>query len=460
MTRHPEQSGSAVAKHITVKAAFAGKSMCLLGSMLPVCHEPGTTAVLIRKSTKQIQGSGGLFDAAVELYRKVDPKLKIKTRDLILEFSSGAKLQMTYLDHEKDRDNLQGKEFSLIMLDECQQLSYGNVMYATTRCRSTRVSYTPRVIATANPDYDSWLRHWVEFALDERGIPIRKDEYPKRYYFRSGTSVLWYNSLKEAQEVHGYGPDAGIKSFCFIPGNIYDNPIGLERNKDYVSTLMAAPRVDMERLLLGSWYARESASGLFKREWVTEVDYPPMKVAKRIRSWDLAASTVSDSNPDPDYTVGLLMSKKKEGAITVEHVHRFRDRPHKVREEIFRVAEMDGRDVTISIPLDPGATAGAYCRQLARDLIERGFVVKLVRPEKAKLQRFRPFAAIAEAGFVEVVRGDWNSDFYTELEQFTGQKNSGHDDQCDCASDGFYLLTKDMSLPDFALPDLSQAPIF
>jgi predicted phage terminase large subunit-like protein len=409
-------------------AAFAGKSMCLLGSMLPICHEPGTSAILVRKSTKQLDGSGGLFDAAAELYRKVDPKLKIKTRDLTFVFSSGAKLQMTYLDHPKDRDNFQGKEYSLILLDECQQLSYANVMYVATRCRSTRVTYKPRIIATANPDYDSWLRPWVEFALDERGIPVRKEVYPKRFYYRSGQDILWYDSLEEAEAIHGKGDDSGIKSFCFIPGNIYDNPIGLEKNKDYVSTLMAAPRVEMERLLLGSWYARESTSGIFKREWCTEVIFPNYNTTRRVRSWDLASTKPSEANSDPDWTAGVLMSREKTGVVTVEDMTRIRDRPHVVKELIFDTAKRDGKDTIVTIPLDPGATAGAYCRQIQRELIEMGYTAKLVRPDRAKLQRFRPFAAIAEAGFVNIVEADWNSAFYTELEQFTGQRNSGHDD--------------------------------
>jgi hypothetical protein len=93
-------------------AAFAGKSMCLLGSMLPLIPYPGTRACVIRKTTKQLSGSGGLFDAAINLYSKIDPKIKIKTRDLTLVFSSGAEIQFTYLDKPADRMNLQGREYS------------------------------------------------------------------------------------------------------------------------------------------------------------------------------------------------------------------------------------------------------------------------------------------------------------------------------------------------------------
>ena len=98
-------------------AAFAGKSYCLLGSMLPIIQDPGTRAVIIRKSTKMLTGSGGLFDAAIDLYSKIDPKLRIRSRDLIIAFSSGAELQFTYLDKPADRMNIQGREYSRIAFD-------------------------------------------------------------------------------------------------------------------------------------------------------------------------------------------------------------------------------------------------------------------------------------------------------------------------------------------------------
>lgn len=98
-------------------AAFSGKSFCLLGSMLPLIEHPGTRACVIRKSTKMLSGSGSLFDAAINLYSKVDPKLKVKSRDLTLVFSSGAEIQFTYLDKPADRMNLQGREYSRLCFD-------------------------------------------------------------------------------------------------------------------------------------------------------------------------------------------------------------------------------------------------------------------------------------------------------------------------------------------------------
>ena len=78
-------------------AAGAGKSHCLLGAFLKYCHHPKTRGVILRRTTKQISNPGGLFDSAVSLYKKVDPNLKIKSRELEIIFSSGAKLKFGYL---------------------------------------------------------------------------------------------------------------------------------------------------------------------------------------------------------------------------------------------------------------------------------------------------------------------------------------------------------------------------
>lgn len=440
-------------------AAGAGKSAAILGSILPICHHPGTRAIIIRQTTKMLAGAGGLFDAAQQLFYKVDPKIRVNNKDLIITFSSGAVVQFTYLDKPADRNSLQGKEYSFMAFDECQQLTQDNVLYALSRLRSTIVDYPVRAVATCNPDYNSFLRKWVEFSLDERGIPIRypNHDYPIRYYVNtSNGGIRWFDKLEDATAIYGNRSDSGIKSFRFIPATAEDNKVLIKSNPEYLSTLRSLPRVEMERLLLGSWYARESASGYFKREWVEVVDIPNYFANKRVRSWDLAFSKPSEVRPDVDATVGTLMSKDKSNIYTVEDIFIMRDRVHEVEKSIFTIAEKDGRDVVIILPLDPGATAGAYCRDLARRLAERGFIVKLIKPEKGKQQRFLPFASAAEARFVKFVNGDWLEEAFTELENMDFSHHT-HDDIGDTLSDGFFVLNKDTSIPVFNVPDLSMS---
>lgn len=136
----------------------------------------------------------------------------------------------------------------------------------------------------------------------------------------------------------------------------------------------------------------------------------------------------------------------------MEDVVRFRDVPHVVRETILNTAYKDGRDVEIAFEMDPGALANAYIQQLRRELSEKGFVVRVIRPTKAKVQRFRPFAAIAESGFVNVVDADWTRDYLNELEAFTGSNTKVKDDQVDATSLATYFLTQEQALPIFSIP--------
>ncbi len=296
---------------------------------------------------------------------------------------------------------------------------------------------------------------FVRFSLDDELVPVRKEKYEKRYFYRSQNGILWYDSLEEAEKVHGHGDESGVKSFLFVPGSIYDNPVGLEQNKEYIATLKALPYTESRRLLNGAW-VMEQTSGFFKRHWVTFESYPNYKAIRKARCWDLAFSEPSEARPVVDATAGVLMSKDADNIYTVEDVVTMRKRVHEVEQTIFETAERDGRDVIIGLPKDPGATAGAYCQDLARRLGERGFIVRLIRPEKGKVQRFLPFASVAEAGYVKIVRGDWTENYLNELEQ-TDFGRKSHDDQADATSDCFYILSRQSyELPNFSLPsDLS-----
>jgi predicted phage terminase large subunit-like protein len=436
-------------------AAGAGKSHCLLGAFLKFCHHPRTRGVIFRRTTKQISNPGGLFDSAINLYKKVDPKLRIKVREQELIFSSGATLKFGYLDNASDKYNYQGAELTFLGFDEIQQLNQDNVVYMLSRLRSTSVDYKKQAFATGNPDYDSFIREWVEFALDERGIPIRKDVYPMRYMVQvAGGQLAWADTREELESIYGSGDQSGILTFMFVPGTIYDNPPLMKADPTYVSKLKALPRVEMERLLLGSWYARQQTSGMFKREWVEEVYLPNGRAKRRVRAWDTAFSAPSEQYPNPDYTRGVLISKDATNVYTVEDVVSLRDRVHKVEQLIFETAVRDGQEVTISIPIDPAAAAGAYARDLQRRLAEMGFNVRLSKPVKSKITRFAPFSSVAQSGFVNVVKADWNKAFYDELEIFDGDPKK-KDDQVDCCSDAFLLLNKELVIPTFSLPDFT-----
>jgi predicted phage terminase large subunit-like protein len=278
-----------------------------------------------------------------------------------------------------------------------------------------------------------------------------------RWFVNVGGKLHWAFSKEEL--VAQFGAKFMPMSFRFIPLTVYDNPILLKNNPGYLANLLAQPRVNQLRFLHGSWTARPEGASYFDRTWCEIVEYPPINAMACVRSWDLAASVPSESNPDPDWTAGVKMSRDRFGTYYIEHVERFRKLTDGVIKDLVKVAEIDGKnDCQVTIPRDSGAggkTANAfYIRTLAENFIAARSVV--MSGHSGKIQRFLPFCSLAESGCVKIVRGAWNDDFLTELEYFTGSRNQ-KDDQVDATSDAFNTLSKQLQLPTFAVPTLEQS---
>lgn len=436
-------------------AAGSGKTYTSLLIALKFMQHPRATGVIFRRTSKMITSPGSIWHEAVNMYTSIyKTGLKIRHRENEIVFPNGALLKFSHMQHASNMYDHKGGQYSLVIFDEATDFTEEMVVYLLSRMRNAYVNYTPQMFLMTNPDYSSFLRGWIEdFYLDPTtGIPKEELAGVKRYFFRQGNTMLWYNSLEEAERMHGKGAESGISSFSFIPATCRDNPPLLKAQPDYISRLMSLPRVEMERLLLGSWFARQESSGMFKREWCNLVDHPNGRAKQRVRAWDLAFSQPSEVYPNPDWTRGVLISKDSSKVYTVEDVVSMRDRVHKVEELIFSTAIRDGTDVIISIPLDPAAAAGAYARDLQRKLAEMGYTVRLSKPVKSKVTRFAPFGSLAQAGFVNIVRADWNRDFFDELEVFDGDRKR-KDDQCDCCSDALLILNREINLPAFTLPD-------
>lgn len=430
-------------------------------------QHPRATGIIFRRTSKMITAPGSIWHEAVAMYSSIyKTGLKIRSRDMEIVFPNGALLKFSHMQHDTNVYDHKGGQYSLVIFDEATDFTEDMVVYLLSRMRNAYVDYKPQMFMMTNPDYNSFLREWIEdFYLDPlTGIPKEELAGVKRYFFRSGNTMIWYNSLEEAQAQHGVGPQAGINSFCFIPATCRDNPPLLKAQPDYITKLLALTRVEKERLLDGSWYARQESAGNWKREWCNLVDNPTYLPCKRVRAWDFAFTKPSEQYPNPDWTRGVLISKENASKVyTVEDVVSMRDRVHEVEKLIFSTAKSDGREVVISIPVDPNAQAAAYAKELQRRLAEQGYIVRLSKPVKSKLTRFAPFSSVSQAGFVNIVKGSWNSEYFQELEIFDGDRKH-KDDQCDATSDAFTILNKGIELPTMSIPNISvnqaSAPLF
>ena len=447
---------------ITIASGSAGssKSYSILLRFLKYACIPKSRGIVFRKNTTQLEQQGGLWDEAQSLYRRVNKNVKVNIKKRRITFPNGASIQFSHFESEKVKEDFKGLQADFIAFDEATEFTEEQIVYLMSRNRNADVSHKGTMCMATNPHCDSFLLKWVWWWLDPvTGIPDPTKRGKVRYFKRQGNGDLdWFDTREAAEKVYGTDPTNGIKSMCVIGSTVYDNPFILERDPDYVGNLKNQSRVEQERLLFGSWTAREESSGYFKRHWLGEAKAAPDSTAiQKVRSWDLAASVPSEVYPNPDWTVGVLMTKNKERQYRIEHVNRFRDLHLGVERRIVEQAYMDGKDVTITLPLDVGSSAQSYVRTLQSKLAELGFRVVVIKPVADKITRFAPFCAMAEAGYVSYVSDlfvpeeeHWNDTYLKELEQFDGSRKFKRD-QVDATSDAFNHLRTVTVIPNFSI---------
>ena len=231
----------------------------------------------------------------------------------------------------------------------------------------------------------------------------------------------------------------------------------MKKNPNYVAQLASAPRIKMERLLKGNWYAREEGSGYFKRDWTpiktAKEIYVDDPVVRRVRAWDLASTLPSESNPSPDYTVGVLVARTKSGYYVVEDMIRGRWRAGELENMLVaqtqKDIEMYGHSCIGYLPIEPASAGKIMRHHMSKLFASERTPIKFfkVGSGKSKLDRFLPFASVAENELVKLVKADWNNDFLSELEAFTGVRSKIHDDIVDATSDAYNLIATTKELP-------------
>jgi len=444
-------------------SAGSGKSRCCLTKYLPNSlsrgiDDPNFKCIIFRRSQPELMIAGGMIDESHKIYPHFGGVFKAQQKKWV--FPSGGFIQFKGM--PDNMKTLQGLQATHILIDEAgEDWKEDEIIFLLSRIRSGEYKGKKQFVLTCNPNKDSFLFKWIEWCLaEDTGIPVKGTENITKYFLNVNNAVKWGESAEELIEKWGHTfdriEDCLPKTFRFIPMTLEDNKVLMRNDPSYKANLLAQSYVNQLRYYLGSWTAREEGSNLFDRSWVTMVDAPSSNAINRVRSWDMAFTT----NKASDYTASTLMSRDKLGIYTIEHVCRFKKLPDGVLQEIAMYGRDDGDGVTTTIPRDNGGGAAAaafFVKQLA----ENGLVVKTIQTSGAasKSKRFLPFSAVAQAGFVRVVKAPWNEEFFQELENFIADKRGQHDDMLDTVSDCFNTLAKQLQLPTFSIPDLSRASL-
>jgi len=441
--------------------AGCGKSHQALMLVLKYKDDPFFRGVFIRQTNPQLTQAGGLFQEAQDMWKHYGAKFKTHPA-LIATFPSGAQVQFKVCGSDKDISNFDRGQYSMVIFDEAQHHSEVQVRYLESRIRS-KAKAPHQLICTCNPKYDSWMLPFVLPYLDPTtGIPTDETFAKERYYAAYNGEIVTGDSK---EEIIAKYPSCKPRSYTYIKATIKDNPIMKILNPAYVDQLENLKRVERERLLLGSWFAKPTTAGYFKRDWVEIIDEPPKDAITRARGMDLASSLASESNPNPDWTASVLMSRTKTKYV-IEHVERYRKLANSVLENIAATAKRDkeiyGQDVPVYIPKDAGAGGAIATAWYVKTLSEQGVVckVEVMSGHSGKLARMQPFLSLCEAGLVAVVRGDWNDVFFNELEDYIDGNRQQKDDQWDATGSACKAVMKQVVIPSMSIPSLTrESPI-
>lgn len=416
-------------------AAGGGKSYGLLLEPLRHIDLQDFSTVCFRRTIPQLRNPGGLWSESQKTYGGLNAEPKYTV--MRWEFESGMSIKFAHLQHEKTVYDWQGSQIPLILFDELTHFSRTQFSYMLSRNRST-TGVPGYIRATTNPDADSWVKTLVQWWLDPAtGYPIPERSGVIRYFITIQDQTYWADTAQEL--IEQFGPEERPKSFTFIPAKLSDNPILMEKDPNYLANLRALGRVERARLLDGNWNIRPTSGEVFQKHWFEIIEGIPAD-GTVVRYWDRAATEVSKKNRDPDYTVGLKMSRSNSGVFYVHDVVRLRGSPYVVEDAIKNTAKRDGLGCRIYLEQDPGSAGVAEAKNYARLLA--GFDVRFNKPTQDKITRANPVSAQAEAGNVKILRADWNESFLNELQLFP---DASHDDQVDALSGAFNMILLDAS---------------
>lgn len=373
-------------------AAGGGKSDALLMSAAQYVDIPGYSALLLRRTFKDLALPDAIMDRSHQWWRKSQGAewLPSKYQWQFATRQEPANITFGYLQHESDVWQYDSAAFQFIGFDELTQFTEFQYRFMFSRLRRPKGSKIPlRARAASNP---------------------------------GGVGHAWVKArFIEAQSIDR----------IFIPASLEDN-VFLDRDA-YVASLKQLDPVMYAQRRYGDWEA-EYEGAMFKRAWFSDfVDAVPAEALATCRYWDFASTAGGG-----DWTVGAKVSADKKDRFCVESIRRGQWSPGDVEEVVKQTAALDGKGVMIRIEQEPGASGKTVIDHYVRLLA--GYDVAGVAATGQKTTRWRPFAAQCEVGNVYIYSdGSWNSEW---LDEMCAVPNASHDDQADATAGAFNEVCK------------------
>jgi predicted phage terminase large subunit-like protein len=378
-------------------SAGGGKSSALLMAALQYVDIPNYSAIIFRRTYADLALPGAIMDRFTSWIAHYDD-VRWNSNNYTAIFPSGARISFGYLNNSQDYLRYKGAEFQFIGMDEVTEIRESDYRYLFSR-----------------------LRRPAKGALAQVPLRMRAASNPAPNWVRQRFIV---EGIKDGR--------------IFVPSRLTDNP-GIDADS-YRQALQALDPVERRRLEEGDWWST-SLGTLFERENFVIIDAHEVpqitSSARAVRFWDLAATEPSQSNPNPDWTVGTL-AMLDQGVTYILDVRKARVKGEKVEQMIAQTAYEDGPAVAVRMEQEPGSSGKALVDQYARYVVP-GYDFMGIRSTGDKITRARPFAAAVANGNVRIVRNAWLTEWLDEFASFP--EACDHDDQVDSAVGAFTHLT-------------------
>lgn len=207
-------------------ARGGGKSWALRRKLVALClRYPSIRCLLVRRSYSELKANH-----VRPLLAEYGPLISYRESEKCLCFPNGSTIALGYCASSRDVLRYQGQEYDIIAIDEATQLSEYQFSIFKACLRGTG-DVPRRMYLTCNP---GGIGHaWVKRLFVDR--VFREGEDPRDY--------------------------------LFIPAQVYDNPVLLAADPDYVRQLESLPKKLRDAWLLGRWDVFE---GQFFPEFLPE----------------------------------------------------------------------------------------------------------------------------------------------------------------------------------------------
>ncbi len=414
--------------------AGGGKTFGLLFEVLRNCRVSNYEAIIFRQHITHINTPGGLYYAGKIMYKPLGARC-VKGHRIFYFDRYGTAIRLAHSERDDCVDKYQGTEIPVLCFDELTHFTEFQFFYLLSRNKTTKCKIKPYCRATCNPDSQSWVRKFIDWYIDSKGLAIEERCGVVRYFVRCQDTTYWFDSKEEARKAY---PDRPPASFTFINSSLKDNPKMTEADPSYESKLGLLDNLTYSRHYLCNWNIELQKGNYFKRSDFDVVDNVPANMVVVVRAWDFAQTAPSESNKDPDYTVGLKMGIDDRGVYYVMDIQRFRFNAGDVLIEYTSITQQDGHECISRVPKDPGGMTDLALINLRRE--NRGYSINDKTVSKSKTSRAGGVATEVRQRNVKILRSSsWNDAFFTELSNFPFGE---HDDQVDAFGDALDEIIK------------------